>query len=285
MLLAAPTLLWQAAQGWPQLEVAAGLATEQGGENRALFVPLQLVLLSPLFVPLWVAGALRVWRDPLVRFARPVVPAYLLVGLATLVLGGKAYYVVPLLLVLLAAGAPVAVARVRVRWLVPTVAVAAAVSLVGALPVLPPAALGPVVALNGEQGEQVGWDSFTATVATAWELVPVADRATAVVYTTNYGEAGALDRYGSTYGMPAPYSGHMSYADWGAPPDTATGPVVLVAHERNRAANRYFTGCRHVATIDTGYDWDNGEQGIWVRLCTGTTAPWSELWPRLRHTA
>ncbi|MBA3252233.1 MAG: glycosyltransferase family 39 protein, partial [Geodermatophilaceae bacterium] len=102
LAVAAPNLWWQIAQGWPQWEVAAGLAAEDGAENRALFVPLQLVYLSPLFVPLWVAGAVRIWRTAELRWARSVVVAYVLLAGCVLALGGKSYYVLPLLLVLLA---------------------------------------------------------------------------------------------------------------------------------------------------------------------------------------
>lgn len=80
LLVAAPNLWWQVRNGWPQLEVASGLAAEDGGENRAPFVSLQLVYLSPLFVPICAAGIVRLWRSPDLRWARSVVVAY--VGLA-----------------------------------------------------------------------------------------------------------------------------------------------------------------------------------------------------------
>lgn len=284
LLIAAPNLWWQASNGWPQLEVARGLA-EDGAQNRALFVPLQLVYLSPLFVPIWVAGIVQLWRSPDLRWARSVVVAYVGMAGCVLALGGKSYYVLPLLLVLLAAGTPSVVRAVSGRVLTAVVVVAAAVNVVAALPVLPPSALGPVDAMNAEQGAQVGWESLTATVAQAWVTIPPDERGSALIYTTNYGEAGAITRHGPAYGLPAAYSAHMSYADWGPPSDALSGPVVVVAHERNRAANRYFTECEFVAAIDNGFGLDNGEQGIWVRVCAGPTAPWAELWPALRHTS
>lgn len=284
LALVAPNLWWQAGHGWPQLAVAQGLAAEDGGENRALFVPLQLVLISPLFVPVWVVGIVRLWRAPELRWARGFVVAYVAMAACVLALGGKSYYVLPLLLVFLAAGAEPAVQRVPRRALAALVVGGAAVNVVVTLPVLPPSALGPVIAVNAEQGEQLGWPSLTATVARAWASIPPDQRGAAVLFTANYGEAGALDRYGPDYGLPPAYSGHMSYADWGPPPDARSGPVVVVAAEQNRAANRYFVGCELFAAIDNGYGWGNDEQGTWVRVCSGTTRPWSQLWPLLRHT-
>ena len=61
-----------------------------------------------------------------------------------------------------------------------------------------------------------------------WSTVAVSDRPRAVVFTENYGEAGAIDRCGPALGLPIGYSGHTFFHDWGPPADTATGPVLLV---------------------------------------------------------
>ena len=84
-------------------------------------------------------------------------------------------------------------------------------------------------------------------------------------------------------GVPRPYSGHMSYADWGPPPDSADGPALVVRQEDTDGIERYFTDCRRVARVDNGQGVENEEQGAEVVLCSGTTEPWSRLWPALRH--
>ena len=76
LAVAAPNLWWQADHGWPQLTVADGIGTADGTESRTMFVPEQLIYLSPLFVPVWVAGWLRLWRDPALRWARSAAVAY-----------------------------------------------------------------------------------------------------------------------------------------------------------------------------------------------------------------
>jgi hypothetical protein len=39
------------------------------------------------------------------------------------------------------------------------------------------------------------------------------------------------------------------------------------------------------AGFDNRLGIDNGEQGKAVSVCTGTRAPWSDLWPALRTTS
>ncbi|MFI5615538.1 glycosyltransferase family 39 protein [Amycolatopsis sp. NPDC051903] len=280
LALVSPVLVWEARHGFPMFTVAGGISEDDGVENRLTFVPLQLAYLSPVLVPVWVAGIVRLWKTPRLR---AIALSYPVLCVLLVVAGGKPYYSLPLLLVLTAAGVQPALdwfARRRARrWWLVAAALGAVVSLVVGLPILPTQALGPVLALNKEQGEQVGWPGFVTTVAGVWRQLPGDDRAGAVIFTSNYGEAGAIEHFAADDGLPAPYSGHMSYADWGPPPDRLDGPVVLVG-EFDRPA-RAFTGCRVVATQDTGVD--NDEQGTPVSLCTGTTAPWSVLWPSLRH--
>jgi hypothetical protein len=269
LVVAAPVLVWQAAHGFPLLTVARGISAADGTENRVLFVPLQLLYLSPVLVPVWIAGFVALWRDP--RF-RSIALAYPVLCVLTLLLGGKPYYTMPLLVVLVAAGAARAwrwASRHR-GWAVGGAVAGAALSVLVALPVLPPRALPPVLVVNPEQGEQVGWQELTASVARAWAQAG----AGAQIFTHNYGQAGALDRYGADYGLPQPYSGHMSYADWGPPPDTESGPVVVVG---TRSA--VFTGCRVVVTHQAIIG--NEEDGTEVAVCDPVV--WSRVWPELRR--
>lgn len=287
VLLAGPNLWWQAAHGWPELTVAGGISADNGPGNRALFVPMQLAFLSPLLVPVWIAGIWRLWRDPALRFARSLPLAYLLVSVSIVAAGGKPYYVLPLPLVLTAAGceplARWARGGLRVAVVVTAGVLAAGTSALIALPILPADALAAVNAFNKEQSEEIGWPALTSTVAAQWSTLRAGERSRAVIFTQNYGEAGAIARYGPARGLPRPYSGHMSNADWNPPPDSANGPVLLVYQTGDHATARFFLDCREVARVNTGRGVHNEEQDARVSRCAGTTAPWSVLWPRLRH--
>jgi Dolichyl-phosphate-mannose-protein mannosyltransferase len=268
-IVVAPIVAWQAAHGFPLLTVARGISEADGAQNRILFLPMQFLYLSPVLVPVWVVGFVVLWRD---RRFRAVALAYPVLCVLVLALGGKPYYTVPLLVLLVAAGA----APTR-RWASGHRVWAAVIGAVGviasvmiALPVLPSTALGPVLAVNPEQGEQVGWRELTMSVAHAWKRAGP----DAAIFTRNYGQAGAVQRYGPEFGLPQPYSGHMSYWDWGPPPDSADGNVVVVG-----VRHPIFTGCRvmvvHRAIVE------NEEDGTEIAVCDPVV--WSHAWPGLRR--
>ncbi len=285
---ALPNLLWQQANGWPQVALARAIAGGSSGTSveRWLVVPLQLVQPGPPVAVLLVAGLVALLRDSRVRWLAVAYIALLVLVTAT---GGKPYYTLGLLPALLAAGVPpvrawLAAARGRRVFATGLVAVQVVVTAVIALPVVPASALAstPVLAINVDAGETVGWGAFTATVQRAAEQVPVDRRAGLVVFTRNYGQAGALDRARRRGAdLPPVYSGHNGYWWWGPP--QGSGPLLLVG--RHGDAVQLFVGCRLVATVDNGLGLDNDEQGTPVQLCDGPREPWPTLWPRLRRLA
>jgi 4-amino-4-deoxy-L-arabinose transferase-like glycosyltransferase len=280
-----PYVVWQARHGWPQLELAEDIRRDEGAESRTTLIPLQVLLLGPLLVPIVAAGLWAFLRDPAVRTWRPLGWTYLALLLLIFATAGKPYYAAPFLLVLLAAGSvPVE------RWLVtPTrrvvlalgLLLTALVSALIVLPVLPADRIGdtPIADLNEDAVETVGWPAFARSVANVYERLTPAERETAVIFTGNYGEAGAVDRYGPPLGLPRAYSGHNSYARFGIPVGSA-GPVVVLGY---RAPSVDFRGCRHAATIDNGADVENEEQGGRIFVCKRPRRPWAELWSALAH--
>jgi 4-amino-4-deoxy-L-arabinose transferase-like glycosyltransferase len=288
LVLWAPWIAWQASHGWPQLDVARSVAAGRSASSEAWWaiVPFQLLLVSPPLAPVWIAGLVRLFRDPALRDVRFIAWAWVVLAGVFMATGGKPYYLAGLLPVLIGAGAAsvdrwLQAGRVRVRGglLLAAVVASAAVSLVIALPVLPVDDLDPVLAVNEDVGETIGWPQLTQTVARVIAGLP--DRRRAVILTQNYGEAGAIDRYGPALGLPQAYSGHNAYGDWGPPPDRS-GPVIAVGL-RPRDIAAHLRDCRMAARIDDRAGVDNEEQGRAVMICRGPRHPWSTEWPKLRH--
>jgi hypothetical protein len=133
-----------------------------------------------------------------------------------------------------------------------------------------------VVAVNGDIGETIGWPDFVRTVARVYRRAGPQ----AVILTANYGEAGAIDRYGRALGLPRAFSGHNAYGYWGPPPDRP-GPVVGVGLRPSDLA--HLRGCRPAARIAAPAGVDNDEDGAIVERCAATRGRWSRIWPSLRR--
>ena len=287
-LLAAPNLVYQATHGWPQLAMGAALAQGNADEVRVMTWVFLLIAMGPPLVGLWGAALVQLWRRPDWRPARFLGVALPVLVVLTLLAGSQPYYPSGLLAVLVAAGCvPAADLTVRSRgWRVAVAAGLAlntAVSAVVALPLLPLGVLGrtPVPAMNQVAADQVGWPAYTEQVARVWAGLPEGDRADAVVLTSNYGEAGAIDRFGPALGLPAPYSGHNALGDAGPPP--ATTSVVVVVGDQLAALESSFASCEVVTRLDAGLGVESEEQGVPVAVCRDPAPPWPRLWSRVRH--
>jgi Dolichyl-phosphate-mannose-protein mannosyltransferase len=291
-LLWLPNLLWEAAHGWPQLDLAGSIAGGSSGTSasRWALLPFQLLLVSPLLVPVWAIGGWRLARAPELARYRAFPACYVLLAVMFILTGGKPYYLAGLYPVLLAAGGgPVAAWAGRVRlggrrvgW--PLLGIALAVSLAVAavlfLPLVPVDRLAGsgVGEANYDAGETVGWPRFAGTVASVVAGLTPAERQRAVVLTGNYGEAGAVSRFGPP-GL-AVFSGHNALYALGPPrPGATTAVVVGLPQDELR---RLFNEVSPAARIDNGVGLDNDEQGQTVWVCRDPRASWTVLWPRLR---
>ena len=282
-----PNLLWQARHGWPQLELADKIGQEDPVGYRVQLLPLQFLLIGPLLAPLWIGGLWWLLRRPEARPYRPLGFAYVVLLVIALVTGGKPYYTMGFLLVLLGAGGVVAESwtrdrRARKLALGAAIAVSAAVAAVITLPLVPVEDVHatPIPDLNEDAIETIGWPTFAATVGRVWNELPQSERSTAVVYASNYGEAGAIARYGRAHGIPRAYSGHNAFWRFGRPPDGAH-PIIVVGYHHREALRGEFSGCVLSARINNGVAIDNEEQGAPIWTCATTTEAWSRLWPRL----
>jgi Dolichyl-phosphate-mannose-protein mannosyltransferase len=283
-----PNLAWQATNDWPQLELAGDIREEYDvtGE-RIAFVALQLVLFSPVAMLLAVFGLLRLWRDPKLAPYRLLAWAWLALLVLFFVTGGKGYYLGGLYPALIAAGALGVEQRVgerggrKIGWLA-AVIVAAIIGMPIALPVLPAGTLAssPYAGPAEDALETVGWPEFAAAVQEAYDQVPAGRRESAIVFTGNYGEAGAVALYGRDGRLPPVASGHNGFGLWGPPAEDA-GPVILV--DAGGGWRDEFANCAEAATIDNGQGVDNEEQGGTVWVCDGPRGGWQAAWPRLLH--
>lgn len=303
-LIAAPSVIWQAANGFPFLEL--GAAAEGKNADIALlpFLANQLKVMNPALAPLWIAGLVAPFASR--RFADlRFIPIACAVVFAIVRLGhGKDYYLAPLYPTLFAIGAAALVPLLRqgigrLALAVGLVAASALSALAAplALPILPPAQLERYMQATGfapQQQErsaagtvlpqlfadQLGWRDFTAQVVTAWVRIPASERGGTAILGDNYGEAAALDYYGRRHGLPPALSGHNQYFLWGL---RGQEPASLLAITHD--ASDLVPHCREVVVLGRTYSrfavaHENGKA---IALCSGMKRPLSELWPSLKR--
>jgi hypothetical protein len=171
----------------------------------------------------------------------------------------------------------------RTRLVVACVALNAAVSLLLGLPLVPVSSLGntPIPGTNQAARDTVGWPTYVRQIANAYGALPASDRANAVVIASNYGEAGAVDRYGAALGLPAVFSGQNQLYQQATPPSSAN-VVVFVGGQLDRAQT-LFDSCQTVGRLDNGVGVDNEEQGEPIAVCRSPIGGWSAVWPKLAH--
>ena len=241
----------------------------------------------------WVAGLRFLWRSgrPLWR---GMAWAYgLLFVLFALTAGAKTYYLAAAYVYLLAAGA-VAIdgwlqARPgQLRNLMLATALTTAAALPAVLPVLPPADTGWTYKTSPTLDETIGWPQLARTADTVWTSLPPRQRASAVIFTADYAEAGAINELGRGTGLPTAVSAHNSEWWWGpgnphATTVVAVAPAPIGGTGYAAYLSQFFTHVRVAATLSNPYRIHNRDWGGHVYVCTGPRQPWAQLWPRLRH--
>ena len=304
-LLFTPYIFWQIRNGWPTLEFIHNATTQKMAAVAPLdFIIQQASMMNPITLPLWLAGLgfLLFGRDG--RPYRILGWIYLTVFLI-LVLSGSSRpgYLSPAYIWLFAAGGRAWEEWIRKRSLpylkessVTLVAMAGLVLAPMALPILPVEAyisysrsLGfapstsekkELARLPQHYADMHGWDAIVESVAEAYESLPPGDRAEAVIFTFNYGEAGAIDFLGRQRDLPPALSGHNNYWLWGS--RGSSGAVVIFIGSTRERLERHFDSVERAGTTSCGYcmPYEN-DQPIWI--ARNPRVPLDERWPDLKH--
>jgi len=303
-LLFLPHVIWQIANGFPTLEFMRN-ASELKIQAMPVgaYLGAQVLYTGPAAVPIWVGGLLYLLFARAAAAYRALGIAYLAILALLVSQHGKAYYLAPAYPMLFAAGG-VAYERLSVRggwrWLRP--AMGGLITLVGivvmplAVPMLSPesvvryaAAIGVEVpqeerlrrvALAQHFADRFGWENMVATIARVYQALPPEERQRAAIVAGNYGEAGAIDFFGSRYGLPHAISSHNSYWLWG--PGNATGDVAIVIGVSREQLQQLFADVTQADTIVSEYAMAY-ETNLPVYVCRKLKRPLAEVWPELKR--
>jgi 4-amino-4-deoxy-L-arabinose transferase-like glycosyltransferase len=276
VVIALPTLIWQVTNHFPELKMSHAIAVDKGPNDRITYIPFQLVLVAPL----WIGGFIATFKDLRLK---ALAWAYVVVSGIVLITGGQVYYAFGLLALFMA----VAAVRLEKRGKRLRVGIILAVSLaiwsLLALPLVPASALHstPIGDIDQTVRDQVGWPAYVQEIAAAYATLSPADQQQTTIIVGNYGELGALDRFGGRYHLPQAYSGQNQLYYYGPPPASATIGIFVSYTPADLAG--YFASCAQVGTLDDRIGVDNEEQGIPITICRTPTSSWAANWPLLQH--
>jgi hypothetical protein len=178
----------------------------------------------------------------------------------------------------------------RLRNLLLATALSTAVEIPIVLPVLPAADIAWTYTINKTPGETVGWPQLVRTVDGVGKSLPPRQRASAVIFAADYGEAEAINELGRGTGLPTAVSGHNTEWWWGPGNPHATtvvavipGPVDITGAAATAYLRQLFTHVRVAARLSNPDGIHNQEWDGHVYVCTGLRHPWAQPWPGLRH--
>ena len=125
-----------------------------------------------------------------------------------------------------------------------------------------------------------GWREMATQVAAVYQALPPDERAKAVFFGRNYGEAAAVDVYGPPLHGPPAISGNNNYYLWG--PKGFEGSVVIALGGDHDRLSKMFRSVQVVGEIHSRYAMPY-ETDVPIYVLRDPREPLSTLWASLKH--
>jgi hypothetical protein len=311
LLFFLPNLLWNIQHHWPFLELMRNIRASGRDviSSPAAFLAQQILIMTPATLPFWLGGLWFYFSGAGKKF-RAFGWAFIFTIGFFLLAHGKNYYSAPVYPLVLAAGAVVAEnflskARFEARPRMHT-ALKGAIFVwlfIGVMLLLP--MVFPVLPIdtylryqkhlpfgvpksehNQDQAilpqhyaDEFGWEEMVARVAAVYHSLTPEEQSRTAIFATNYGEAGAIDFFGSRYGLPKSICTHQNYFLWG--PRNYTGEIVIRIGTKPEDARDYYVSVSVAATLDNPYTMPYERKPI--LLCRHRKKNLQTDWPEIKN--
>ena len=299
LLLFLPNLIWQMTHQWATLEFLRELNLNRMQQiSRLEFLLGQILYLNPFTFPVWITGLGFFMISPRGKDYRLFGWVFLIVLFVFLAAKSKVYYLGPAYPMLFAAGGVAFehfFERRNLRWGIPTTGFVLAV---GGLSLLPLSL--PVLSIGGfknyaahfrrilpnsrevaqDYSDMFGWEEMAQTVAKVYASMDPKEQERCCILTGNYGEAGAIDKFGRELGLPHAHSGHNSYFYWG--PGERKIETILTVGIPQEVLTDYCGRIEKVAIFSPDEP-EMGERNVPIFICRDFVTPLAEAWPQVRH--
>ncbi len=311
-LIFLPHLLWQFAYGGPTLEFMANARAYKNYFDPVDFVTGQILEMHPLLLPLWLAGLAYFFFTRRGRPFRLFGWIYVALFALFMITGGKTYYLSPAYPVLLAGGACLLAGwlantaptlRISLQPLTITLMLLAGAVLAPlSLPLLSPEryiayeqwlGLAPPKLEKNSGGklpqhfsDMFGWQELAAGMQRAHAAVADNHDGDLLIFTVNYGQAGALEHH-LPKDFPVPVlSAHNNYYYWGreffAQHPEQEFTAALVSGYSAERLRKYFAEVRVVETVSCEYCRE-GRIHLKIHYATKPKQPMREIFEQARR--
>jgi hypothetical protein len=126
-------------------------------------------------------------------------------------------------------------------------------------------------------GDRFGWPEMVDAIAAQYAALSPEEQAHCAIFTSNYGEAGAVNVLGK--GLPRAVSGHNNYYLWG-PPDQDVQVLLTLGVDEPESLRNLFEEVEQVGEISHPYAMPY-EQGPIFR-CRNPKVDLREEWPQVK---
>jgi Dolichyl-phosphate-mannose-protein mannosyltransferase len=302
-LIFLPNFIWEARNHWPTIEILRNVDRMKNVHvTWVQFIVQQAFLVHPLGAPICIAGLWFFLRSREGEAFRFLGWTYCFLLAEFLILRGRIYYLAPIYPMLFAAGAVAVEAWIGSygrNWvkgavLAPLV-IGGIVAAPLALPILPLDAAAqyanfwdvdhvqvekePSGKLPQMYADMMGWPQQAEVVARVFKSLSSDDQSRVAILAKNYGQAGAIDYFGPSLGLPHAISGHNNYYLWG--PQQFTGEVVMAVGMPLEDLKPLFDQIELAATINNEYAIPE-ENNLPVYICRKPKMTLQQAWPRLK---
>jgi hypothetical protein len=295
LIIFLPNLLWQVQHHFVSLDFLHTIHARDVRIGRTQdFLPGQLKI-TLLAFPLFAAGLYFCLFSPGGRRFRVLGWMYVVPLLLFAILGGRDYYLAAAYPMLYAAGSVwgstwlaslsrgKAIAAQALAWS----ALAVNIAFVSVI-FLPIAPIGSpwwsaAIQINDDFREEIGWPDLVATVAQIRDRLSPQDRAALGILAGNYGEAGAINLYGSGYGLPPAISGINSF--WQRGYGNPAPQTLIVVGISPRFLERNFSSCQFAGYTWNRYAVQNEETRDHpaIYVCRGLRQSWPDFWKNFQY--
>lgn len=297
VLIFLPNLVWQIQHNFVSLEHQADMREYNidVGRTSSFIIEQFYANTNPAAIPLWLYGLYFCLFSKTGKKYRALGWMYVIPFVLFLLASGRFYYMAPTYPMLIALGASQLInrpgseqSRSKNFWRKVQYGSLVVFGLLIMAFIIPITAPGSAwwridYELNSEISEEIGWSELVDEVNRIYLGIPESERQATGIMAMNYGEASAVNLYGSALGLPKVISGENTF--WFRGYGTSPPQRLIVLGLEKQYIHKIFKTCRVVGQVPNPYQIENQElrETPDILLCEDLIYPWPEFWSNFRH--